>query len=71
MTFLLNMVILVFIAWGTPGFSGEMFFSLPIGGAIHGALEVKERYGGQIIEEINKDYCSNLGGVKPFEFKHK
>ncbi len=41
----------------------------PIGGAepIVGTLQT-ERYGGQIIEEIEADYCGNLGVVKPFEF---
>ena len=44
----------------------------PVGGGeeVIGALRT-ERYGGQIIKEIEADYCGNLGMVKPFEFHER
>lgn len=45
----------------------------PVGGveSIQGALKIEERYGGEIIEEINRDIMFTTQTVRPFEFKHK
>ena len=53
------MMVSLLLLWGPFGFQGLMSFSLPIGGSvIIGALEESERYGGQIIEEMEHDYPS-------------